>query len=135
MCGGCPEPTPWQTPTPTPQPPISPFQVQMCPADPDCDPNNEDCPQRLSTAFGCIETTPFRFIKQFRDILIGIGSGIALLMMIVGAFFVLISQGQPEKVERGKEIFVGGAVGLLIMILSLFLLRLIGVDILGLLRG
>ncbi|MCH7951605.1 hypothetical protein IH980_02645 [Patescibacteria group bacterium] len=86
----------------------------------------------IETALGCIPTHPLYFVGSIRDLLIGVGGGIALLLMIIGAFFVLTSQGQPERVQRGKEIFVGALVGLLIMIFAVFLLQLIGVDILGL---
>ena len=65
-------------------------------------------------------------------ILLGLGGGIAFLMMIIGAGFVLTSRGNPEAVNRGKEVFTGAIVGLLMMIFSTFLLELIGVDILGL---
>lgn len=86
----------------------------------------------LDTAIGCIPTDPSEFIYVFRSILIGIGAGIAFLLMIVGAFFVLSSQGVPERLQRGKEIFTGAIIGLLLIIFSVFILDLIGIDILGL---
>jgi Na+-translocating ferredoxin:NAD+ oxidoreductase RnfD subunit len=54
--------------------------------------------------------------------------------MIIGSFFILTSQGQPERVKRGKEIFVGAIAGLFVMIAASFLMQLIGVDILGLFK-
>jgi hypothetical protein len=108
-----------------------PFKPQECP----CDPRWESCDYPpIRTAIGCIPTQPLEFIGQFRDILIGIGGGIAFLLMIIGSAFILTSQGNPERIKHGKEIFVGALVGLLIMIFSVFILQLIGVDILGLFR-
>jgi len=72
------------------------------------------------------------FVGAFRDIIIGVGGGIAFLLMIVGAAFILTSRGNPEAIARGKEVFVGALTGLLIMIFSVFLLELIGSDMLGL---
>lgn len=86
----------------------------------------------LNTAIGCIPTHPLSFLLVFTQILLGLGAGIAFLLMIVGAFFVLTSQGVPERLQRGREIFTGAIIGLLTMIFSTFLLELIGVDILGL---
>lgn len=86
----------------------------------------------ILTALGCISGNPSTFVYKIRNILLGIGSGITLILMIVGAFFVLSSQGNPEQIKRGKEIFVGALIGLLVLIFSTFLLELIGVDILGL---
>lgn len=111
------------------------FQPSTCntcsPDDPGCDPD-DPAMQGIETALGCIGTHPLIFTQHTYRILLGVGGGIAFLLMIIGAFFVLSSQGDPERVKRGKEVFVGALVGLLIMIFSVFLLNLIGVDILGL---
>ena len=88
--------------------------------------------QVLDTALGCIPTNPSQFLMAAVRILLGLGGGIAFLMMIIGAGFVLTSRGNPEAVNRGKEVFTGAIVGLLMMIFSTFLLELIGVDIFGL---
>lgn len=88
----------------------------------------------IQTALGCIPTHPLYFVGSIRDLFIGVGGGIAFLLMIIGAFFILTSQGQPERVQRGKEIFVGALVGLLFMIFAVFLLRLITADILKLFK-
>ncbi|OGY16866.1 MAG: hypothetical protein A2785_03820 [Candidatus Chisholmbacteria bacterium RIFCSPHIGHO2_01_FULL_49_18] len=110
------------------------FKPEECDCDPDWRPEFcVDYPP-LRTAVGCIPTHPLLFVAQFRDILIGVGGGIAFLLLIIGAFFVLTSQGDPERVKRGKEIFVGALVGLLIMIFSVFILQLTFTDILDLFK-
>jgi len=82
------------------------------------------------TALGCISTDPQAFIKDFLSIAMGIAGGIALLLMIYGAFLVSVSAGDPKKAEEGKEIITGTIAGLLFIIFSVVLLKLIGVDIL-----
>jgi hypothetical protein len=83
------------------------------------------------TAIGCIETTPQGFIGQFLTFAIGIAGGIAFLLILFGGFQMMTSAGNPERLTAGKEL-VGAAVsGLLLIIFSLFLLRLIGFSILG----
>ncbi len=82
------------------------------------------------TAVGCIKTSPDAFIADFLKIALGIAGGIALLLMIYGAFLVSVSAGDPKKAEEGKEIITGTIAGLLFIIFSVFLLKLIGVDIL-----
>lgn len=87
------------------------------------------------TALGCIPSDP-RFISfVLFQLLVGVGGGIALLLMLVGATFILTSRGNPEQVKRGKEVFVGALAGLLFIIFSTLLMELIGVDILGLFQG
>lgn len=83
------------------------------------------------TAIGCIATTPEGFISQFLTFAIGIAGGIAFLLILFGGFQMMTSAGNPERLTAGKEL-VGAAVsGLLLIIFSLFLLRLIGFSILG----
>jgi hypothetical protein len=83
------------------------------------------------TALGCIKTTPKDFIADFLTIALGIAGGIALLLMGYGAFLISISAGDPKKADEGKEIITGTIAGLLFIVFSVFLLKLIGIDILG----
>jgi len=50
--------------------------------------------------------------------------------MVLGAIQILTSAGNPDKVKAGKELITSALSGLLLVILSIFLLKLIGVDIL-----
>jgi hypothetical protein len=83
------------------------------------------------TAFGCIPTDPSVFIGQIIGIAVGIGGGIAFLLILFGGFQILMSAGNPERLNAGKELVTSAITGLLIIIFSLFILRLIGVTILG----
>lgn len=105
-----PVPTP-QTPTPNPNP---------------CNPANP----KVWTALGCIPTGSTEFVSWLLARAILLGGGLAFLLMIWGSFQVLTSSGDPQKLQNGKEVFTSAISGLLFIILSLFLLRLIGVDIL-----
>ena len=87
---------------------------------------------RTWTAVGCIETNPSKFIGQILGIGIGIGGGIAFLLILFGGFQILMSAGNPEKLNAGKELITSAVTGLLIIIFSIFILRVIGVNIFGL---
>ncbi len=82
------------------------------------------------TALGCIQTNPSQFIGSILGIGIGIGGGIAFLLILFGGFQILTSAGNPEKLNAGKELATSAIAGLLIIIFSIFILRLIGVTIL-----
>jgi hypothetical protein len=84
------------------------------------------------TALGCIPVDPRDFVAWLLARAIGIGGGIAFLLMLWGGFQIITSAGDPERLNAGKEIITSAIAGLLLIIFSLFLLKLIGIDILGL---
>jgi hypothetical protein len=87
----------------------------------------------IDTAIGCIPFTTesglFTFILGWA---IGIAGGIAFLLIIVAGFLYITSAGDPKKVQAAKELLTAAITGLLFLIFSAFILRVIGVDILGL---
>lgn len=83
------------------------------------------------TSIGCIPTDPQGFIAKFLSIGVGIAGGIAFLLIIFGGFTILTSSGNPERLHTGKELVSAAIAGLLLIIFSLFLLQLIGYNILG----
>lgn len=90
-----------------------------------------DGKQGIQTALGCIPTDPSAFIGRLLTIGIGIAGGIAFLLILFGGFQILTSAGNPEHLNAGKELVSSAIAGLLLIIFSVFILRLIGVDILG----
>ncbi len=85
----------------------------------------------VHTAIGCIPignmTSMTVAVLGFAA---GIGGGITLLMIIAGGFIILTSSGNPEKLQTGKEIITNAIAGLLLILFSAVVLRVIGVDIL-----
>jgi len=84
------------------------------------------------TAIGCIETTPEGFIQRFLNLGVGIAGGIAFLLILFAGFQMMTSAGNPEKLNAGKELLTAAISGLILIVFSLFLLRLIGFNILRL---
>jgi hypothetical protein len=87
--------------------------------------------QGIWTAFGCLPTTSGEFVTTLLQFGSGIAGGIAFLLIIIGGFQIVMSAGNPEKLNEGKELITSAIVGLLFIIFSIFLLKLIGVDILA----
>ncbi|HCQ31697.1 TPA: hypothetical protein DIU27_04945 [Candidatus Collierbacteria bacterium] len=90
----------------------------------------------VETAIGCISTSAdtggTSFFTSVIKIAVGLGGGLALVLMLFGVFIITTSAGIPDKLKQGQEIITSAISGLIFIILSVFLLRLIGVDILGL---
>ncbi len=85
------------------------------------------------TAFGCVGKggNPSDFISNFLKLGISIGGGLAFLIILVSGFQTMTSTGNPEKLHAAKELLGGAISGLLLIIFSIFILKIIGVDILG----
>lgn len=86
----------------------------------------------VKTALGCLPTDPQYFINLATPWAIGIGAGIAFLLGVFGAVMIVLSAGNPEKMQAGKEMITSAIGGLILIIFSVFILRIIGVDILKL---
>lgn len=85
----------------------------------------------VNTALGCIPIgSANNFIAWILKFAIGIGGGIAFLLMLFGVFQIITSSGDPERLKAGKELITSALIGLLMIIFSVFLLQLIGVQIL-----
>jgi hypothetical protein len=83
------------------------------------------------TSLTCVYGDFSRFVT---DILLGWGIGlagiIALLCIIYSAFQMQTSQGNPEKTKKAQELLTSCIMGLMLIVFSVFILRLIGVSIL-----
>lgn len=84
------------------------------------------------SAVGCIGSggTPNDFVQKIIEIGVGLGGGIAFLLILFAGFQRITSAGNPEKLHEAKELMTAAISGLLLIIFSIFLLKLIGVDIL-----
>jgi len=89
--------------------------------------------QSLNTAIGCIPvlTTKEAFLSFILKWAVGIGGGIAFLLIIYAGFILMTSQGNPERLQAGKELMTSAISGLILLILSIFILKIIGINILG----
>ncbi len=56
---------------------------------------------------------------------ITISGSIALLLFVYGGFLWLTSRGEPDKIKKGKDIFLWSVVGLVVIFSSYFLVNFI----------
>jgi hypothetical protein len=101
----------------------SPFPIQQFQCDGD---------KGLKTALGCIPIqNTNEFAGWFLRWAIGIAGGVAFLLMVWGGFQIMTASGNLEQVQHGRETITSAVAGLIFIIFSVFLLQLIGVQILG----
>lgn len=87
----------------------------------------------IDTAVGCIKVTSstslFLFILPWA---IGVGGGVSFILIIVAGFIIMTSGNDPQKAKAGKELLSSAIAGLLMIVFSVYLLNVIGVQILKL---
>lgn len=84
------------------------------------------------SAIGCLYFQPDRFIL-FNVFGLGLKLGglFAFLCIIYSAIELQISQGNSEKIKKAQERITACIIGLLVVIFSVFILKIVGVNILG----
>ncbi len=93
-----------------------------------CDVNGEE---GIPTAIGCIPTTLKGFSPWILRWFIGLSGGIAFLLIVYAAFQIISAAGNPQQVQAGQELLTSAITGLIFIIGSLFLLKLVGIEILA----
>ncbi len=114
----------------TEPPSLGPGQYNICQ-------DNHDCLNcfdegKAWTALGCIPTEPMDLVKWLFPYLLGFGGLAAFGLIVYSGFRLMTSSGDPQKIQGARETITSAVTGLIFIILSLFLLRLIGVNLLGL---
>ncbi len=84
------------------------------------------------TGLGCINVSENGFINSAVNIGISLGGGFSLMCIIYAAFLLQTSGGSPEAIKKARDLMTSCITGLLLMIFAVFILRLIGYDILKL---
>ncbi len=98
-------------------------------SNPYCNGNKDD---GIKTAIGCLKVVSGTdLVTTILRIATGIGGGLALALILYGTFIVTTSAGMPDKLKAGSEIITSAIIGLIFILLSVFLVNLIGINILG----
>lgn len=135
------QPTPTVIPaTPTPTPAIIPSSTtapsvtptgNLPPCKKDARDPNGKC-NIVESAIGDIPTDPAAFVKTIFTVLLSMAGGWATYLIIVAGYGLMFSHGEAEKVKEAREEITSAIVGIVFMLLSLVILRVIGVDIFAL---
>ncbi len=87
----------------------------------------------INSAIGCIsisnENENLIFLLTWAG---GILGGVGIILIIYGGFLIMSSQGDRNKAALGKEVIFSAVMGIVFIIISAFLLRTLGADILNL---
>ncbi len=87
-------------------------------------------PDKAITEVGCLPTDPIAFVSSFYVIGLSLIGGVALLFIIIGAYVILTSRGNPNQVNVGKSYIFYAILGLLLAIFGYLFIEVGLVDIL-----
>lgn len=83
------------------------------------------------SSIGCIQSDMRLFIQDtLLRMGVGIAGGISLLCIMFAAFQMQTSGGNAEKLKKAQELLTNCITGLMVIIFSMLILKIIGVDIL-----
>jgi len=82
------------------------------------------------TSIGCYNGNVSTFIGHLLEMGISLAGGISLLCIMFSAFQMQTSSGNPEKIKKAQELLTNCITGLMVIIFSILILKIIGVDIL-----
>lgn len=86
----------------------------------------------IVTAFGPISTSPEGFTNSILKLILSISGGILVILIIISAYRMMTSQGDPEKIKQGRERLTSAVIGLLFIIFSFVFYQLITSSVLNL---
>lgn len=82
------------------------------------------------TDTNCLAQDPAGFTSQVYTIGLGFVGGVALLAILYGAYLILSSQGDPIKLQQGKEYIMYAVIGSLLAVAGFAFYQIIAVDVL-----
>lgn len=83
------------------------------------------------TGVGCVNISDeSSFIQNLLGLGVSLGGGLSLLCLMYASFTFQRSAGNPEAIKKSRELITSCIMGLLLIIFSVFILRLIGYTIL-----
>lgn len=93
--------------------------------------DNSSCQSNeILTDFGCIPSDPIGFVSRFYSIGLGLIGLVGLAFLIIGGYHILMSQGDPEKLNTGKSYITYAIIGILLAIFGFVFIEIIVGDIL-----
>lgn len=83
------------------------------------------------TALGCVPTTIDGIVESGLRLGLGLAGGFALLFIIFGSFTISSSTGDPQRLQTGQQMITSAVVGILLIVFSVIIMNIIGVQILA----
>lgn len=77
------------------------------------------------TDFGCVPNDPIGFVEKFYGIGLSVIGMVAILFLIIGGYQILTSQGNPEKLQKGREYILYSVLGVLLAVFGFVFVQIV----------
>lgn len=94
------------------------------------DANGNEKPSKYYTLAGCLDAESGPLVQRILTIVMGVSGGLAFLSVLYGSGLILTSSGDPQKIKNGKDTITSSLLGILLIVFSIFILKIVGYDIL-----
>ena len=95
-----------------------------------CTPDQISAGTHINTDLGCLPSTPAGFVSQFYSWGLGLIGLVGLLYLIVGGYYILMSRGNPETLQKGRSYIIYAIIGILLAIFGFVFISIITSNIL-----
>lgn len=90
---------------------------------------------KVATGIGDLDTDTVGVANTIIGIATALAGGVAIVLLIKGGYEILSSQGDPNKINEGRETITNALLGLVLIFASVFILfiisRVLGFSIAG----
>ena len=83
------------------------------------------------TALGCISGNLGTAINTIISISVGLAAIIALIIIMIGGYIIMTNPNGKEQLGKARTLITNGILGLLLIIFCVIVLKIIGIDVLG----
>ncbi len=84
----------------------------------------------IKTDFGCLPNNPVGFVAQFYGWGLGLIGMVGLLFLIIGGYQLLLSRGDPSRIQKGKSYITYAIIGILLAVFGFVFISVIAVNVL-----
>lgn len=95
-----------------------------------CIPSQITLNTHTQTDLGCFPNDPILFVTEFYGIGLGVIGLVGMLFLIIGGYNLVLSRGDPNRVNVGKSYIVYAIIGILLAVFGFIFMQVVAADIL-----
>lgn len=84
----------------------------------------------VATDWGCFPNDPVQFVQKFYGFGLSFVGAVALIALIIGGYNIMLSKGDPQRVNVGRSWIIYAIGGLLLAVFGFVFMQALAGDIL-----